>query len=129
MGQALQHIRTYMAQPPASPGPYWPGDDGLERPVRISQPLLAHACLLAGEFEAAHELAAGAQVLGWSSSENPQGLVLSFFLVLLSGQSSGTLPPNLAQLWTKELQSSIGFGMAGGTGNDQLSQRLGQAYS
>jgi hypothetical protein len=105
------------------------GDDGLERPVWIGKSELAHACLLAEDFEAAHHLAAGENVLGWSSSDNPQGLVLSFFLVLLSGKTPGTLPPNLAQLWAGGLQARVGFWLGGGAGDDQVRQRLERTYT
>lgn len=129
MQQALDHIRTYLAHPPSRPGNILLGGDALERPVWIGKSELAHACLLAEDFAAAHHLAAGEQVLGWSSSDNRQGLVLSFFLVLLSGKGAAVLPPNLAQLWTDTLQSSVGFWSAGGTGGEQLRQRLERVYA
>lgn len=129
MRQALDHIRTYLAHPPSRPGHILLGGDALERPVWIGKSELAHACLLAEDFAAAHHLAAGEQVLGWSSSDNRQGLVLSFFLVLLSGKGAAVLPPNLAQLWTSVLQSSIGFWLGGGTGGEQLRQRVERVYT
>lgn len=111
MRQAAEYIRAYLARPTSPHGPSFlgSGDDGLERPAVIDKSVLAHACLLAEEVEAAHQLVAGENVLGWSSRSNAQSLVVAAFLVLLSGQTTGTLPPNLAQLWQGSLQSSAGF--------------------
>ena len=72
--------------------------DHLERGVSTNKSLLAHACLLAQEFEAARQLAAAERMLGWSSSTS-RGLVMAFFLALLSGSTPSTLLPNLAQHW------------------------------
>ncbi|MCL4301290.1 MAG: hypothetical protein KJ077_36650 [Anaerolineae bacterium] len=129
MRRAVQHMQAYAARPPSRQGDVRGGDDGLESPVWIGKSVLAHAYLLAEDFEAAHQLAAGEKALGWSSSENPQGLVLSFFLVLLSGRAPGALPSNLTQLWTGGLQSSVGFWIGGGAGEDQVRQRLERAYA
>ena len=63
----------------------------------------------AGDWDAAYQLAVPEQVLGWSSSHNPQGLVVSCCLVQMSGVLPGQLPPNLTQLWHWELQNSTGF--------------------
>lgn len=129
MRRAVQHMQAYAARPPSRQGDVRVGDDGLESPVWIGKSVLAHAYLLAEDFEAAHQLAAGEKVLGWSSSENPQGLVLSFFLVLLSGKIPNALSSNLAQLWAGGLQSSVGFWIGGGSGEDQVRQRLERAYA
>ncbi len=82
----------------------WGGDD-LEPPALPSKAAVAHACLLAGDLDAAQTLAAQEQVLGWSSGENTQGLVVPFFLGLSTGRSFTALPPNLAQLWQAGLQT------------------------
>jgi hypothetical protein len=113
MGQAGAYIREYLARP-ISPlnTPFWPGDDGLERRAVIDKTVLAHAWLLAGEVEAAYQLAVNENVLGWSSS-NSQSLVVAAVLVLLSGKSTGALPPNLTQVWQGGLQSSTGGGYGG----------------
>ncbi|MFQ6057535.1 MAG: hypothetical protein ACE5MB_01475 [Anaerolineae bacterium] len=132
MQQAAQHVKDYLARPPRHPvmGARVAEDD-LERPAWISKSVLAHAYLFAEDWNAARQLAAGEKVLGWSSSDNPQGLVLSFFLVLLSGKLSSELPPNLAQLWQWGLQNSIGFGYWGVGGREEESalKRLDRAYA
>ena len=102
----------------------WRGDD-LESPALPSKAALAHACLLAGDLDAAHTLAAREQVLGWSNSENTQGLIVPFFLGLASGRSFATLPPNLAQLWQAGLQTGY---MTGGAG-ESVVQRLQRIYA
>ena len=90
---------------------------------------LAHAVLLAEDFDAAQRLADGPQVLGWSSS-NPQGTVVPCLLALLSGKLPGVLPPNLAQLWQEGLQQSdIAIPTVLGAQGDPLSKRLEWAYT
>jgi hypothetical protein len=87
----------------------WPRDN-LEEPAWIDKSVLAHAYLLAQEWDEAHQLAAHEQVLGWSSSSNTQGLVAPFFLALLSGKLPGALPSNLAQLWQAGLLRTVHLG-------------------
>ena len=80
-------------------------DDDLEAPAWGDRALLAHARMLAGDWKAAQALAADAEVLGWSSSDNPQGVVVPACLVLLSGQAAAP-PANLARLWDWALEGS-----------------------
>jgi len=132
MRQAVQHVKDYFAHPSGRQEmETWWGEDDFERPAWISKSVLAHAYLLAEDWDTAQQLAAREQVLGWSSSNNPQGLVMSFSLVLLSGKRSGTLPPNLTQLWQWGLQNSIGFGYWGGIDKEEDStlKRLERAYA
>jgi hypothetical protein len=132
MQQAVQHVKDYLAHPSGRQeiGTWW-GEDDLERLAWISKSVLAHAYLLAEDWDTARQLAAREKVLGWSSSDNPQGLVISFFLVLLSAERSGTLPLNLTQLWQWGLQNSIGFGYWGGISKeeDRTLKRLERAYA
>jgi hypothetical protein len=125
MQRAVQHVRDYRAHPPARKdvGEWDVGDP--ERAVWVNASVLAHACLLAGDFEGAHQVAAAERVLGWSSGYTAQGLVVSFFLVLLSGNPPDALPPNLAQIWAWGLLHSVDFWIS-----DQgaVRQRLGRAY-
>ena len=80
-------------------------DDDLEAPAWVDRTLLAHARMLCGDWEAARAMAADADVLGWSSSDNPQSVVVPACLVLLSGQATAP-PANLARLWDWALESS-----------------------
>src|SRR5262252_5495083 len=129
MSQASQHIQDTLANPPAQGTSVWADD--IERPVRPDKTVLAHAYLLAGDWDAAYRLAVPEQVLGWSSSHNTQGLVVSCCLVQMSGVSPGHLPPNLAQLWRWELQNSTGFVSWYGVdaGEASLLVRLQDAYT
>jgi hypothetical protein len=129
MQRAVEHVRDYLTQPPARPDMMMRGDDDLERPAWIGPPILAHACLLAGEWDAAHQLAAQGKVLGWSSSESHQGLVVAAFLVLLSGQIPGALPSNLAQLWQWGLQYSAAAWSWRYEEKDPVRERLARAYA
>ena len=127
MQRAVRHLRDYLTRGPRyQPEAGW-DLDGLEREAWIGKSVLAHACLLAGDFEAAHQLAAAMQVLGWSSSDNPQGLVMSFFLVRLSGRSPSALSPSLAHLWQWGLQYSVGLWFGEGAGPAR--ERLERAYA
>ena len=126
MQQAVQHIRNYMAQSRPQPEAEYPSGDDLERPVWIRNTVLMHASFLGEDWRAAHQMAANEQVLGWSSSENIQGFVLAFFLVLLSGKSTAGLPGNLAQLWQERLNNSSGYWFSE---ENSLSRRLERAYA
>jgi tetratricopeptide (TPR) repeat protein len=105
MARAAQHLQAYRAHPPRSGSTL----DLQDRPVTINAATLAHAHLLAGEWEAAYELAARERVLGWSSPESTQTIVVPFFLVLLSGKRPNALPRNLKQLWQASLEYSSGW--------------------
>jgi tetratricopeptide (TPR) repeat protein len=107
MSQAAQHVQGTLSNPPEQARSVWA--DAIERPVWPDKSVLAHAYLLAGDWDAAYRLAMPEQVLGWSSSHNTQGLVVSCCLVQMAGIAPGQLPPNLTQLWHWELQNSTGF--------------------
>jgi hypothetical protein len=108
MQRAVKYMRDYRANPPARREEMLIDGDGLEKRVRIDASTLAHACLLASDWDAAHQLAAQGNVLGWSSSESHQGLVVAAFLVLLAGQPLEALPSNLAEFWQASLTYSAG---------------------
>lgn len=133
MQQAVRYVEDYLAHPPRHEEmmEVGGGGDDLESPAWIDKSVLAHAYLLAGEQEAARQLVADENVLGWSSSRNPQGLVLSSFLVLLSGKLPGALPSNLTGLWQRTLQNSVGYGAwyVGGDEEDSLPRRLERVYT
>lgn len=129
MQRAAQHVRDYLAHPSSRQADFLWGEDDLESPTWIDKSVLAHAYLLAEDFEAAHQLVAGENVLGWSSSSNSQGLVVAFFLTLLSGRKPDTLPPNLAQLWGWGLQFSAGFRFDVGEGKDTVLKQLEHTYA
>jgi hypothetical protein len=126
MQQAVRHMQDYLAHPPDRQSVAWPHHDTIESPAWIERSVLAHAYLLAGDFGAAQQLAAGQQVLGWSSSSSSQGLVVAFLLALLSGATPVTLPSNLGQIWQWGLENSIGFRYSE---EAPVLQRLGTAYT
>jgi hypothetical protein len=123
MRQAVGYLQDRLAHPPEIA---WERDD-LERAVPVRKAVLAHACLLAGELETARQIAAAERVLGWSSGDNPQGLVVAFFLVQLSGNAPDGLSSNLAQFWRLRLEDSIDAWL--GSEQDELQARLGRAYT
>ena len=124
--QAVRHVREYLAHPPDHPAAGWPGNDALEEPAWVDHSVLAHACLLAGDFEAARQLATGQNVLGWSSRSSSQGLVVAFLLALLASKTPDTLPANLAQIWQWGLENSTEFRFGG---DPPVCQRLEVAYT
>jgi hypothetical protein len=126
MQRAVAYIREYIAHPPDHREGVRLVLDGLERPVRIGKSDHAHACLLASDWAAAHQLAAEGKVLGWSSSESYQGLVVAAFLVLLVGKPLDALPPNLAQVWEWGVEYSLGWGYEG---KDAELERLFNTYT
>jgi hypothetical protein len=129
MSQAAQHIQNALSNPHDQVTSVWA--DAIERPVWPDKSVLAHAYLFADDWDAAYRLAVPEQVLGWSSSHNTQGLVVSCCLVQMSRVSPGQLPPNLAQLWHWELQNSTGFVSWYGAdaGEASLLVRLQHAYT
>jgi hypothetical protein len=129
MSQAALHVQDTLSNPPEQVTSVWA--DAIERPVWPDKSVLAHAYLLASDWDAAYRLAVPEQVLGWSSSHNTQGLVVSCCLVQMSGASPSQLPPNLAQLWHWELQNSTGFVSWYGAdaGEASLLVRLQHAYT
>jgi hypothetical protein len=129
MQRAAVHIRDYLVHPPSRRDEIVRGDDGLERPAWIDRSVLAHACLLAGDWDAAHRLAAQGKVLGWSSGERHQGLVVGVFLVLLSGKAPETLPPNLMQFWQWRVQYSVTTWGWEDEGKSSIRERLERAYT
>jgi hypothetical protein len=129
MRQAAQHVQDVLAHPPRQQTlEAW--EDDIERSAWPDTSVLAHAYLLAEDWEAAYQLAAGEQVLGWSSRSSAQGLVVSCVLVRLSEKLPGALPPNLAHLWQWGLQNSAGFASwrGGDAGETGLLSRLQLAY-
>ena len=129
MQRAVEHIRDYLAHPPSRQAEIMQGDDDLERPTWIQPSVLAHACLLAGDWDAGHHLAAQGKVLGWSRSESHQGLVVTAFLVLLSDKAMGALPANLAQLWQWSVQYSGTAWSWRFEEESTLRERLARAYA
>jgi hypothetical protein len=129
MSQAAQHVQATLSSQSDRVSSVWA--DTLESPVWPDKSVLAHAYLLAGDWDAAYRLAVPEQVLGWSSSHNTQGLVVSCCLVQMSGALPGQLPPNLTQLWHWELQNSTGFVSWYGAdaGEASLLVRLQDAYT
>jgi hypothetical protein len=74
-----------------------------------------------------YQLAASENVLGWSSDDNPQGLVVPFFLALLAEKAPNAFPSNLKQLWQQDLQTSIGSEWA--ETESGLQKRLERIYA
>jgi hypothetical protein len=99
---------------------------------RLDAELLAHARLLGHDWQAAWESAARAEVLGWSSRDNPQGLVVPVLLLWLSGPSSPQGPSRSVEaLWLKRLEGSLGYepGSSEEGARALLSERLSRAYN
>jgi hypothetical protein len=127
MQEAAQHLEAYVRDQPFQRAEVWWDDDLLECPTLIDKSLLAHAYLLSAEWRKALQLSAGEKVLGWSNSNNPQGVVVSFFLVLVSGQPIEALPPNLNEFWHRVLQTSAGFNWR--IGENDVLERLVRAHA
>jgi hypothetical protein len=127
MGKGAGYVRDHRTRPPDHRITLDWDSGGEERGTWIAQPVLAHAYLLAGEFEAARRLVQNKQVLGWSSSSSDQGMVVGFVLVLLAQRSLDELTPNLASVWQSGLDYSTGFWY--GPGKSPLQKRLEHAYA
>ena len=97
---------------------------------RLNEVLLAHARLLGHDWQAAWKSAADATVLGWSDNDNPQGLVVPFLLLWLSGPSSPEGPPrSVEKLWRMALENSLAYEpWTSEEAERELSERLSRAY-
>jgi hypothetical protein len=127
MEQVVQLARNDRTRPPDYRiALQWDLEEG-EQVTWIERPVLAHAALLAGRYDVAHRLAKGLQVLGWSSSSSAQGMVVAFFLVLLSHRTLDQLSPNLAKVWQSGLAHTTGSWFE--PGENPLKERLQQAYA
>lgn len=129
MQRAARHVEGYLQHPPARSTAWTLGGDDLESPALVDKSTLAHAYLLSGEWDAAHQLAADEKALGWSSSGNPQGLVVVFLLMALSGKAPGSLPVNLDRIWSNALGLSSMFGDFVQSKEATLTDRLNGAYA
>ncbi len=119
MRRAAQHLTAYLTHPPRSDLAFQPWvEDQLETPARVDKSVLSHAHVLASDLLSAHELGSKQRVLGWSASDNPQGLMVPLFLVLLSGKPLNALPPNLKSLWRDALATRTGGGEGVSAGAD-----------
>jgi len=133
MARAVTVLRRFpleLKQTSTGTGEYASPDDH-RRTAKVTKALLAHALLLSGNLEEARQLAGGEVVLGWSGSNNPQGVVVTFFMVLLSGCPPASLPPHLQVQWKWALASSSET--RSGTGYDErtraLARRLDRTYA
>lgn len=122
MRRAMEYLQEYMKHSRDLSQPIYYKDD-LELPTRVGQRVLVHAMLMSGDWASARQIATQEQVLGWSSSESIQGLVLAFFLVWLS-EKTISLPSSLALLWQQRLSVSEFYGDT----DSPLVKRLQAAY-
>jgi hypothetical protein len=127
MRQAARHLEELRGRGTrrSSVSPDRDEDLGVQSFAWDSPSVLAHAHMLGREWSAARSLAAKKAVLGWSSSENPQGAVVPVSLGILSG-ALPDLPPNLAQLWKWTLGSSPSYAYSEDESLDP--ERLEAAY-
>ncbi|MEA1871097.1 MAG: hypothetical protein U9N00_02755 [Candidatus Bipolaricaulota bacterium] len=128
MSRAAQSLKAYLGDPPGFLREEW-REDQLEMPVWTNESTLAHAYLLAEDWDKACQLASAHKELGWSSISNPQGLVVPFFMALLAGESPNALPANLDQLWGWALERSVGFTLFEEKEEYPLLRQLKDAYT
>ena len=112
MQQASERIKEYLAKNLtfsfSFPGTPLDNDDS-EKYVHLTKSNLAHAYLLGKNWESAHEMSIKGNEVGWSNSDNPQGLVVICFLGLTVRNMSTDFPPNLVLLWDEALTNSLSF--------------------
>ncbi|OJH36062.1 hypothetical protein [Cystobacter ferrugineus] len=135
MKQAARQVQKALAQPHDTGPMPWeepplPRGERDEPYPRLDEVLLAQARLLGHDWQAAWKSAAGAEVLGWSSDDNPQGLVVPFLLLWLSDPPSPEGPSrSVEKLWSKVLENSSGSEpWSTEEAARELSERLTHAY-
>ncbi|HYO53258.1 hypothetical protein [Archangium sp.] len=133
MKRAARHVEKALAHQRDTEPPDWEEQrDAAGEPYPyLDESLLTHARLLAHDWQAAWESAAEAEVLGWSDSDNPQGLVVPFLLLLLSGPASAEGPPrSVEELWRQGLENSVANEpWTSEEAARVLSERLSRAYA
>ncbi len=126
--QAAEYVKECLAQPPQHEAIVLGERDGLESAVWVQPSLLTHAYLLGQQWDEARELASREDVLGWSNSSGTQGLIVPFFLAVLSGKQSSALPVNVAQLWQQALEHSAGYAFGRPREENPIFGQLEQVY-
>ncbi|HEX5751993.1 MAG TPA: hypothetical protein VFZ09_37585 [Archangium sp.] len=136
MKRAARQLEKALARPDDTGPMPWeepplPRGERDEPYPRLDEVLLAHARLLGHDWQAAWKSAANAKVLGWSDNDNPQGLVVPFLLLWLSGPSSPEGPPrSVEELWRTALENSLeDEPWTTEEAERELSERLSRAYA
>ena len=109
MQRSAERLKAYLDRRPRVSFVYDSFGDDADKPVYITESTLAHAYLLSTDWEAAYNMSVGENVLGWSNSHNPQGLVVLCFLGLTSARTPNEFPPNVSLLWSAVLENSLEF--------------------
>lgn len=97
------------------------------REATVSESLLNQAYLLAGRYEDAFHLCSNKGALGWSYGHNPKGLVIPFFLRLLS-RGNDVYPSNLERLWEGAVDNACGYGWGGQDVMGRFQQAMGRVF-
>ncbi len=133
MKRAARHVEKALTHQRDTEPPEWADQrDAAGEPYPyLDESLLTHARLLAHDWQAAWESAAGAEVLGRSDGDNPQGLVVPFLLLLLSGPASAGGPSRSVEgLWRQGLENSLVCDpWTAEEAAQGLSERLSRAYA
>jgi hypothetical protein len=124
MRRASERIKEYLRKRLPAYSPFASFDhDAAESYAPATKSNLAHAYLLCKGWESAYDISRTQKELGWSSSDNPQGLVAICFLGLASGKMPSDFPPNLALLWNQALKNSLYY-----DAEETILLRLKEAY-
>jgi len=99
-------------------GYYYPESNETSK-SRASKSLLVQICLLSGHYGKAFDVCRKEGSLGWSFGQNPKGMLIPFFLVLLAGDNGISSMPNLNHLWENAV----------GTVNEHSGTALPKRYS
>ena len=125
MQAVSERVKVYLSQKRPMIQDYYSLDsDDAEMYAYVAGSTLAHAYLLAEDWKSAYEISFKQEELGWSNSENSQGLTVACFLGLATGKMPSDFPPNLSLLWDTALENSIRF-----SDNEVVLSRLKNAYS
>ncbi len=84
------------------------GDHDTQK-TTASENFLNQAYLLAGRYEDAFDLCRNKGALGWSYGQNPKGLMIPFFLMLLSKGKKQYPAQNLEQMWEQAVNTVCGY--------------------
>ncbi|MDP2182555.1 MAG: hypothetical protein Q8K99_08300, partial [Actinomycetota bacterium] len=119
--QAIARVRSLSEEQERSRRGFLCEDCETQR-SQAQEGLLPQAYLLSGRYEDAFGLCAGDSPLGWSYGGNPKGLLVPFFLMLLSCEPDSRIPGALERFWEQTMRIQWGYSV-----DEDVASRFGMA--
>ena len=125
--EAIDRLDTLLKKPRKYRTSFFSEDDDPAETF-TTKSLSAAAYLSGGRFEEALRLCDREGALGWSFTNNPKGLVLPFFLKLLTHGKKGSHSPNVEHLWSDAIENLVMGDFSSRNLSDQFQQIIGKVF-